>query len=156
MWGVVDMHAETDFPDGRCWTFLHSHHGTLMNIPREGDLVRFYIQLSDDTDFLDKTTGRVDCTKATPKKLVETAAGIFQPFRVEQVGEVEWWTIYISEFTLAMNMRHAVNTSTVTVGQRVARTFSVKDRIFIAGDACHTHSPKAGRFLSSDAHARRG
>jgi phenol 2-monooxygenase len=28
----------------------------------------------------------------------------------------------------------------------VASRFSVDERIFIAGDACHTHSPKAGEF----------
>ena len=32
-----------------------------------------------------------------------------------------------------------------SVGQRVAAKYSVNERIFIAGDACHTHSPKAGR-----------
>ena len=35
------------------------------------------------------------------------------------------------------------------VGQRVAETYSVQDKVFIAGDACHTHSPKAGTFLRS-------
>lgn len=30
------------------------------------------------------------------------------------------------------------------VGQRVASKFSVNERVFIVGDACHTHSPKAG------------
>ena len=34
------------------------------------------------------------------------------------------------------------------VGQRVASSYSVKDRVFIAGDACHTHSPKAGENIS--------
>lgn len=29
----------------------------------------------------------------------------------------------------------------------MASKFSVKDRIFIAGDACHTHSPKAGNIF---------
>ena len=31
-----------------------------------------------------------------------------------------------------------------TVGQRVASEFSAHERVFIAGDACHTHSPDAG------------
>ena len=35
-----------------------------------------------------------------------------------------------------------------TVGQRVADVFSVADRVFLAGDACHTHSPKAGAHCS--------
>lgn len=34
------------------------------------------------------------------------------------------------------------------VGQRIASRYSVNERIFIAGDACHTHSPKAGTFFS--------
>jgi hypothetical protein len=35
------------------------------------------------------------------------------------------------------------------VGQRVASQFSVDDRVFIAGDACHTHSPKAGEHIAA-------
>lgn len=38
--------------------------------------------------------------------------------------------------------------SHLPVGQRVASSYSVKDRAFIAGDACHTHSPKAGENIS--------
>ena len=33
------------------------------------------------------------------------------------------------------------------VGQRVASSYSVKDCVFIAGVACHTHSPKAGEKM---------
>jgi 2-polyprenyl-6-methoxyphenol hydroxylase-like FAD-dependent oxidoreductase len=33
----------------------------------------------------------------------------------------------------------------LSVGQRVASRFSVQERVFIVGDACHTHSPKAGK-----------
>lgn len=35
------------------------------------------------------------------------------------------------------------------VGQRVAERYSVQDRVFIAGDACHTHSPKAGQGMNA-------
>ncbi|KAI0738708.1 FAD binding domain-containing protein [Daedaleopsis nitida] len=128
--GVVDMVVETDFPDARCWSFLHSNHGVLMNIPREGDLMRYYIQLPEDTDYVDKATGRVDKTRASPEKLIERAQKIFQPFSMKQAGPVEWWTIYI-------------------IGQRVAQTYSVHDRVFIAGDACHTHSPKSGQGMNA-------
>ncbi|PIL24615.1 hypothetical protein GSI_12499 [Ganoderma sinense ZZ0214-1] len=130
IWGVVDIVPDSDFPDLRNWSFIHSNKGTLMNIPREGDMVRFYIQLPDDTDFVNRETGRVDMAKASPERIMETAAKIFQPFRVAQVGEAEWWTVYI-------------------IGQRVARTYSVQDRVFIAGDACHTHSPKAGQGMNA-------
>lgn len=40
-----------------------------MIIPREGDTVRLYIQLSD-TDVVDPLTGRVDKSKMNPEKLV--------------------------------------------------------------------------------------
>jgi 2-polyprenyl-6-methoxyphenol hydroxylase-like FAD-dependent oxidoreductase len=36
-----------------------------------------------------------------------------------------------------------------TVGQRVASSFTKRERIFIAGDACHTHSPKAGQGMNA-------
>src|SRR5258708_28346811 len=35
------------------------------------------------------------------------------------------------------------------VGQRVAARFTAKERVFIAGDACHTHSPKAGQGMNA-------
>lgn len=91
------MYPETDFPDSRCWTFLHSKNGTLMNIPREGDMMRYYIQLPPDTDFINQKTGRIDKARATSEKLIETAAKIFHPYTLKQVGQTEWWTIYISE-----------------------------------------------------------
>ncbi len=35
------------------------------------------------------------------------------------------------------------------VGQRVASRFTAHERVFIAGDACHTHSPKAGQGMNA-------
>ncbi|KAM5541471.1 hypothetical protein V8D89_005025 [Ganoderma adspersum] len=124
IWGVVDIVPETDFPDLRDWVIIQSNHGTLMNIPREGDMVRFYIQLPDDTDLVNRETRRVDMAKASAERLIESAARIIAPFPLSTVGDAEWWTVYI-------------------IGQRIARAYSVQDRVFIAGDACHTHSPKA-------------
>ena len=43
-----------------------------MVIPREGDTVRLYIQLSD-ADILDPLTGRVDKNKMSPEKLVSVS-----------------------------------------------------------------------------------
>ncbi len=34
------------------------------------------------------------------------------------------------------------------IGQRVGDSFSLKERIFLAGDAVHTHSPKAGQGMN--------
>jgi phenol 2-monooxygenase len=41
-----------------------------MTIPREGDRVRFYLQMSEK-DVMDPTTGKLDSNKVTPEKLIE-------------------------------------------------------------------------------------
>jgi phenol 2-monooxygenase len=46
-----------------------------MIIPREGDKVRFYIQLSD-SDVLDPITGRVDKNRMNPEKLLEVRMSV--------------------------------------------------------------------------------
>ncbi|KDQ61457.1 hypothetical protein JAAARDRAFT_150177 [Jaapia argillacea MUCL 33604] len=129
IWGVLDIVPDTDFPDIRNRCSIHSTNGSCMIIPREGDVVRLYIQLTD-ADVRNVNTGRVDMSRCTPEKLLQTAKKSFYPYTMGAIGEVEWWTIYI-------------------IGQRVASQFSVNDRIFIAGDACHTHSPKAGQGMNA-------
>ena len=63
------MVPETNFPDIRNVAIIHSTNGSCMNIPREGELVRFYTQLSD-TDVVGPLTGRVDKNKMTPQKVL--------------------------------------------------------------------------------------
>ncbi|KIM53915.1 hypothetical protein SCLCIDRAFT_137843 [Scleroderma citrinum Foug A] len=126
-WGVVDLTLDTDFPDIRNATIVHSMSGSCFVIPRENDKVRLYVQLLDQ-GVVDRT-GRVDNTHMSPERILEIAKKIFHPFYIRPLTDVEWWTIYI-------------------IGQRVASTYSVGDRVFIAGDACHTHSPKAGQGMN--------
>ncbi|KZT67328.1 hypothetical protein DAEQUDRAFT_673415 [Daedalea quercina L-15889] len=128
IWGVVDMFYETDFPDIRNRCAIHSANGSCMVIPRENEIVRLYAQLSD-TDVVD-ANGRVDKTKMGPQQLLEVANKSLYPYKISSKGEVDWWTIYI-------------------IGQRVASKFSINERVFIAGDACHTHSPKAGQGMNA-------
>ncbi|KAI0664328.1 FAD binding domain-containing protein [Cubamyces menziesii] len=123
IWGVVDINPDTDYPDVRNLAVIHSTEGSALLIPREGDLLRLYVQLAD-ADVLDPETGRLDKTRASPQKVLEMAKRILRPYRMDPIGDIRWWTMYV-------------------VGQRVAEKYSVRDRIFIAGDACHTHSPKA-------------
>ncbi|KAG9313143.1 putative monooxygenase [Chiua virens] len=128
IWGVVDMVPDTNFPDIRNHAVVNSMNGSAMVIPREGDTVRFYIQLSN-ADVVDPLTGRADKSRVNPEKLVSVAKKIFHPFKLAPKS-IEWWTVYI-------------------IGQRIASSYSVKDRVFIAGDACHTHSPKAGQGMNA-------
>ena len=70
IWGVIDTIPETNFPDIRNRCAIHSENGSCMVIPREGDKVRLYIQLSDK-QVVDPATGRVDKSKVTPEHLLQ-------------------------------------------------------------------------------------
>ncbi|KAJ6466923.1 FAD binding domain-containing protein [Mycena sanguinolenta] len=129
VWGVVDMVPQTDFPDVRHKTAVHSENGSCMIIPREGDMIRLYIQL-EGKDAVDATSGRIDKKRMGPHQLLEVARKSLYPYVFETPNEFHWWTIYI-------------------IGQRVASRFSVDERIFIAGDASHCHSPKAGQGMNA-------
>ncbi|KAI9458436.1 FAD binding domain-containing protein [Lactarius psammicola] len=132
IWGVVDIvpSEATDFPDTRNKSAIHSTNGSCMVIPREGDKIRLYIQLSD-TDAVNPRTGRVDIGRYDPERLLEVANKTFRPYTIDAVpDQIDWWTIY-------------------QIGQRVASRFTAYERVFIAGDACHTHSPKAGQGMNA-------
>lgn len=104
------MIPTTDFPDIRNRTAIHSKYGSCMIIPREGDVVRLYIQLSDE-DALEvrNAKGRIDKTKWTPQRLMEIAKRSFQPFSIDFPKEVEWWTLYISMSTCQFDSLADVN-----------------------------------------------
>ncbi|KZT50982.1 hypothetical protein CALCODRAFT_521651 [Calocera cornea HHB12733] len=128
VWAVVDCVPETNFPDIRNRTAIHSNNGSCMIIPREGDLVRLYIQLADADDLANG--GRLDRAQVTPERIMNVAKKSMYPYKIEFPHKPIWWTVYI-------------------ISQRVATQFSAKERVFIAGDACHTHSPKAGLGMNA-------
>jgi phenol 2-monooxygenase len=133
-WGVLDALAVTDFPDIRLKCAIHSaNQGNILIIPREGGyLVRLYIALDNvrDKEMLENRS-------VTPEKLTAVANRILHPYTVE-VKDVGWWAVY-------------------EIGQRLCDKFddvpaeemaSRLPRVFIAGDACHTHSAKAGQGMN--------
>jgi len=133
-WGVMDLLAVTDFPDIRYKVAVQSANGgNLLVIPREGGyLVRLYVEM-------DKLDGeqRVASRNITVERLIAAAQRILHPYTLE-VKEVPWWSVY-------------------EIGQRICdkyddvpveRIGSQLPRVFIAGDACHTHSPKAGQGMN--------
>lgn len=134
LWGVMDVLAVTDFPDIRLKAAVQSaDHGSILIIPREGGyMVRMYIEL----DAL-RGDERAADRNVTPEMLIAQARAILSPFTLE-VKEVAWWSAY-------------------EIGQRVCDAFDDvpqearglrMPRVFIAGDACHTHSPKAGQGMN--------
>jgi phenol 2-monooxygenase len=133
-WGVMDVLAVTDFPDIRFKTAIYSaSEGNLLIIPREGGyLVRLYIEL----DKL-KASERVSQRNITIDRLIAAAQRIFQPYTFD-VKEVPWWSVY------EIGQRLCDKFDDVPEGEVDRR----RPRVFIAGDACHTHSPKAGQGMN--------
>ncbi|PLB45061.1 hypothetical protein P170DRAFT_450097 [Aspergillus steynii IBT 23096] len=147
IWGVVDVVVDTDFPDIRRRCAIHSPAGSVMVIPREristGEYItRLYVQVpgvvesetSADADLGKDAKGRRG--SVTLEGILKQASDVFQPYYIRPRREdaVDWWAAY-------------------QIGQRVCPEFIVKDssglgRVFIVGDACHTHSPKAGQGMN--------
>lgn len=81
IWGVLDIVPITDFPDIRCRCMVHSEaHGSLMNIPRENNLTRLYIQLNEVKP---DASGRADRSKITPDIIIKAAQRIIAPYKLE-------------------------------------------------------------------------
>ena len=132
-WGVMDVLAVTDFPDIRYKAAVQSPHGNVLVIPREGGyLVRLYVEM----DKLGEDE-RVSARGITVDKLIAAAQRIFRPYTLE-VKEVPWWSVY------EIGQRICDKYDDVPAGQESQRL----PRVFIAGDACHTHSPKAGQGMN--------
>ncbi|AWM01005.1 FAD-binding monooxygenase [Bradyrhizobium amphicarpaeae] len=133
-WGVMDVLAVTDFPDIRFKSLIQSaRDGSLLIIPREGGyMVRIYVELAKL-----EVGERVANRNITSDDVIAKAQRILKPHTLE-VKEIAWWSVY-------------------EIGQRLTDKFddvpeaeiaSRLPRIFIAGDACHTHSPKAGQGMN--------
>ncbi|MDE8345536.1 MAG: FAD-dependent monooxygenase [Acidocella sp.] len=133
-WGVVDMLAVTDFPDIRLKAAIQSaDDGNILLIPREGGyMVRLYVDLGE-IDPAHRDAFR----SITQDTVIATAQRVLKPYTLD-VKEVVWFAVY-------------------QVGQRVTDRFddvpaaqvgAQMPRVFIAGDACHTHSAKAGQGMN--------
>ncbi|KAK3400908.1 FAD binding domain-containing protein [Sordaria brevicollis] len=119
VWGVMDIYPLTNFPDIRKKAAINSSVGNLLIIPREGDhMVRFYIELPSGTM----------AKEVTLDDLQSHARKIFRPYEME-FADTFWWSAY-------------------AIGQRRADYFHKNHRVFLTGDACHTHSPKAGQGMN--------
>jgi phenol 2-monooxygenase len=134
VWGVIDVLAVTDFPDIRLKAAIQSaDHGNILIIPREGGyLVRLYVDLGD----VDPTR-RAEVREITAEQTIAAANRVLHPYKID-VRNIVWFSVY-------------------EVGQRVTDRFddvraeeadSRFPHVFICGDACHTHSAKAGQGMN--------
>ncbi len=134
-WGVMDVLGVTDFPDIRFKVIMHAEAGNMVIIPREGGyMVRLYIEMGK----LEADERAAD-RNVSLDHIVDAANRILHPYTLQTV-EVPWWSVY-------------------EIGQRLCDRFddleqeadlveTAVPRVFIAGDACHTHSPKAGQGMN--------
>lgn len=131
-WGVMDVLPLTTFPDIRFKNIIKSEkNGNILVIPREGGhLVRIYVEL-------DKLENRGDSKNITLDRLIDSAKKIFHPFEFD-VKETAWWSVY--------EVGHSVTDKFDDVCENEIE--NKNPHIFIAGDACHTHSAKAGQGMN--------
>ncbi|EOA88746.1 uncharacterized protein SETTUDRAFT_168006 [Exserohilum turcica Et28A] len=128
IWGVLDGALDTDFPDIWSKVVIQSDElGSILMIPRERGLTRLYIEVRPDSN------EAVGAQQATQDFVQKRAQAILRPYRLEW-KTVEWFGRY-------------------KIGQRVAARFTDdQQRVFIAGDASHTHSPKAAQGMNTSMH----
>jgi len=103
---------------------IHSDAGSIMVIPREANMVRLYIQIASSTD-ADWNPRK----SATEEEVQEAAKRIMKPYFIEW-DRVEWFSVY-------------------PIGQGIADRYTLDERVFMGGDCCHTHSPKAGQGMNT-------
>jgi 2-polyprenyl-6-methoxyphenol hydroxylase-like FAD-dependent oxidoreductase len=94
---------------------IHSEYGSIMVIPREDNMVRLYIQIASSTE-----PGFHPRKTATEEEVQAKAKQILMPYSIEW-ETVEWYSVY-------------------PIGQGISDRYTLDQRVFLGGDACHTHS----------------
>jgi 2-polyprenyl-6-methoxyphenol hydroxylase-like FAD-dependent oxidoreductase len=85
-----------------------------MIIPQGNNVVRVYVQL------ISPAGGEEPRKLATESKVQQAANDILSPYHIEW-ERVDWYSAY-------------------PIGQGIAERYTLDERIFMGGDACHTHS----------------
>jgi phenol 2-monooxygenase len=132
-WGVVDALAVSDFPDIRKKCIIQSKTGgNILHIPREGGhLFRMYVDLGEvATDDASRSIRQTSLEQTVAK-----ANEILHPYSID-VRDIGRYSVY-------------------EVGHRLTDKFDDVDdpaiqtpNVLITGDACHTHSAKAGQGMN--------
>jgi phenol 2-monooxygenase len=124
-WVRVDGVIETDLPKPRTYCAIESPtHGNVLWAALDHGATRIGFAFTAER----QKAYEVFDEKAAVKEAIASV----KPFSLK-FKTVDWWTIYV-------------------VGQRIARSFFVNDCIFLAGDACHTHSSGAAQGMNTGMH----
>lgn len=124
-WVRIDGMIETDMPKSRVYGAIESPtHGNVLWAALDHGGTRIGFAFTAERQ---KGYAVFDESAA-----VAEAIASVKPFNL-QFTQVDWWTVY-------------------SVGQRVARSFFAKGAVFLAGDACHTHSSGAAQGMNTGIH----
>lgn len=120
--GAMDVVLDSDLTTLGGINIFQRHGHSVVLLPREADMVRIYVPLGTSGEPFDRKS--VSC-----EKLIAILKEWLSPHRVN-IDYVDWWTVY-------------------EVAQRCTPSMEAHSgRVLIAGDACHTHSPKAGQGMN--------
>ncbi|KAF2121250.1 FAD binding domain-containing protein [Lophiotrema nucula] len=124
-WVRVDGIIETDLPKPRTYCAIESPtHGNVLWAALDHGATRIGYAFTAERQKAYK--------EFNEEAAVKEAIASVKPFSLS-FKQVDWWTIYV-------------------VGQRIARSFLAKDCVFLAGDACHTHSSGAAQGMNTGMH----
>jgi phenol 2-monooxygenase (NADPH) len=124
-WVRVDGVIETNLPKPRTYCAIESPtHGNVLWAALDHGATRIGFAFTAER--------QKAYEEFNEEAAVKEAIASVKPFTLS-FKQVDWWTIYV-------------------VGQRIARSFFVKDCIFLAGDACHTHSSGAAQGMNTGMH----
>ncbi|KAJ4348827.1 uncharacterized protein N0V89_010205 [Didymosphaeria variabile] len=124
-WVRVDGVIETDLPKPRTYCAIESPtHGNVLWAALDHGATRIGYAFTPER--------RKAYDVFDEEAAVKEAIASVKPFSLK-FKQVDWWTVYV-------------------VGQRIARNFFVKDCVFLAGDACHTHSSGAAQGMNTGMH----
>lgn len=133
-WAVADTCVSTDFPDVRRRCAIRTDEANVMLIPSATGM-RIYTLLSEQE--VSALEGSKYGSKGQTEESEDTVIGVLsrrvktalRPYKLD-IESVGWVSMY-------------------HIAQRVSKSFRSSDgHLFILGDACHTHSPKAAQGMN--------
>jgi phenol 2-monooxygenase len=124
-WVRIDGVIETDMPKSRVYGAIESPtHGNVLWAALDHGATRIGFAFTAER--------QKEYPEFNEAAAVAEAIASVKPFSLK-FKQVDWYTVY-------------------SVGQRVARNFFTRDCVFLAGDACHTHSSGAAQGMNTGLH----
>lgn len=138
-WAVADVWAETDFPDLRRHCTIWSPHGSCMLMPNRDNGFRVYTQLGPEEVNSLNAIGLTNFSKPLFPEINSTL--LFEILQAHISTTLAPFTVQITK--VAWISRYSVH-------QGLTSHFSSQfHRVFLLGDASHTHSPYTVQGMNS-------